>query len=117
MKTTNRDNVTLYLVRTYKAYMASECVTQWRTNDSHNDAYYGEETLDNADFILPQGYSVHESRFGEIYFKQGNTVFEEIITGEDGNPYVTDYLNGCEIKLERVSNNVAETEIEIEIPK
>ena len=77
------ESVTLYLVNTYEAYMASEHGITASVKEPNDTLYYKHEILDEQEVELPDGYTFD----GEFWV--GNNHAELITEREDNGDYVT----------------------------
>jgi len=78
--------ITLYYNRQDKAYMMDEIGAGWSLEPYGDDTdYYSGETEEEAEFILPDGYRLGESKYGETMIFCGDT-YCPIITDRHGNP-------------------------------
>lgn len=70
LETSTEGVITLYLNNIYQAYMASECGKIWTIEPISNDIYYKSEIIDEAEFLLPDGFKVKDF-LGDKYFYDG----------------------------------------------
>lgn len=84
MKTFEAEEVTtvrLYLNNVYQAYMATECGKIWTIEPISNDIYYKSEIIDEAEFLLPDGFKVKDFLGGK-YIDDGVREWE-LVTEND----------------------------------
>jgi hypothetical protein len=91
--------ITLHRINITKAYQMYEQGTAWDLKPwKGNTTYYEGETLESAEFILPEGYTVGKNEFDqtEIYF-DGEIC--ELVTDNDMPALVpSPYPNGTYLK-------------------
>lgn len=88
-----KPTVTLYLIDTYEAYMASEQGITASVKEPKDTLYYKHEILDEQDVELPEGYTFD----GEFWL--GGEVAELVTQQEDNGNYVSYLVTSQGIKV------------------
>lgn len=88
-----KPTVTLYLIDTYEAYMASEQGITASVKEPKDTLYYKHEILDEQEVELPDGYTFD----GEFWL--GGEVAELVTQQEDNGDYVTCLISSQSIKV------------------
>ncbi len=89
-----KPTVTLYLINTYEAYMASEQGITASVKKPKDTLYYKHEILDEQEVELPDGYT-----FDGKDFCIGNRIVELTTYKQDNGGYVTCLISSQGIKV------------------
>lgn len=87
------EKIVLYFVHVSQAYLISETGDHWSTAPAKNTAQYTEETIREATFRLPNGWSVSTADDSApiIYDETGR---EASLVTENNHPVVVGYASG-----------------------
>lgn len=91
-----KPTVTIYLIDTYEAYMASEKGITASVKEPKDTIYYKHEILDEQEVELPDGYT-----FDGKDFCIGNRIVELTTYQQDNGDYVTCLISSQGIKVLR----------------